>query len=1059
MSKYSEDIQVEQPAIELFRELGWQTENAYDEILASDGDEGTLGRVTRDEVVLRPRLRRKLQAFNLDIPEEQIEEAIRQLTRDRSSMQHVRANQQIYELIRDGVDVEYRDENGLRIRKTVHVIDWKEPENNDYLLVSQLWVSGEYGTKRPDLVGFVNGLPVLLFELKKTGRSVKDALQDNISDYKDTIPQLFWYNQIIVLSNGADTRVGTLTTPWERYGEWKKISDEAEPGIVSLETAIRGICGKAYLMDLIEHFILFEDRKSTLNKLLAHNHQYLGVNNVVEAVKSLKERDGKLGVFWHTQGSGKSFSMAFLTRKIMRDLAGDWKFLIVTDRLDLDDQIYKNFADVGAVTEPEKEIRADSKEELKQLLSENHRYVFTLIQKFHTRDDEDFPVLSIDDDIIVITDEAHRTQYAKLAMNMRRALPNAAFLGFTGTPLIKGQDEKTREVFGDYVSVYDFKQSIEDGATVPLYYENRIPELQLTNEHLNEELEDLLDEAMLNDKQEDKIEREFRQEYHLITRQERLGAVAADVVQHFLGRGFMGKGMVICIDRYTAVRMYDRVQEEWRKEKERVEDDLQLAMGTEEDRLLERLHFLQKTDMAVVVSKSQNEIKDFERKGLDIRPHRKRLENEPLDEKFKDPDDPLRLVFVCAMWITGFDVPSLSTLYLDKPMRNHTLMQTIARANRVFGDKNNGLIVDYVGIFRNLQNALAIYATGHEDEVSPVKDKSELVDQLREAITETRAFCEQQGVDLQKIIDAEGFESSKYQEKFARAIVEYVEMKDSIDDAVDEIIINDQKKKEFIARVNVVDRLYKAILPDPNAKEFLSIVSALKAIKERIKIIGPQPADDISTIEKKIIQKLDESIISDSIEIKEDGELIDISQVDFDKLKDRFGKMKHQRIALQNMKTQIEQQMQRMVEQNRTRMDFNERYEEMIERYNNYSIPVDMQFTDLFKLVRELDEEKERHIKENLCEEQLAIFDIITQHEKIELTAKERNTIKEGVTELLEKLKQEKLVMDWTKQQKRIADVRVTIKQELDNILPGKYDRQLFTQTCNEVFDHVYQRY
>ncbi|MDZ7716969.1 MAG: type I restriction endonuclease subunit R [Balneolaceae bacterium] len=1061
MSKYSEDKAVEQPAIDLFDQLGWETVNAYDEVLASEEDLGTLGRHTRDEVVLEPRLRSKLEEFNPDVPKEQINEAVRRLSRDRSSMHEVRANKQIYELMRDGVDIEYRNQKGEAVRKTLKVVDWRQPENNDYLLVSQLWVHGEYGNKRPDLVAFVNGLPVILFELKKGGRHVKDAYADNLSDYKDTIPKLFLYNQVIVLSNGVDTKVGTVTSPWEHFGEWKKISDEDEPGIVTLETAIRGICEKQRLSDLMEHFILFDDVKANPKKLLARNHQFLGVNNAIDAVRSIEENKGKLGVFWHTQGSGKSYSMVFLTRKIMRALSGDWKFVIVTDRLDLDDQIYKNFASVGAVTEPEDEIRADSKEQLQQLLRENHRYVFTLIHKFHSRDGEDFPVLSTDDDIIVITDEAHRTQYDKLAMNMRKALPNAAFLGFTGTPLIKGQDEKTREVFGDYVSVYDFKQSIDDGATVPLFYENRIPELQLTNEHLNEELEELLDEAMLNEAQEEKLEREFRQEYHLITRQDRLEAIAEDMVQHFLDRGYMGKGMMICIDRYTTVRMYDLVQEEWDRERRRVKRELQSASGMRKDDLLERLHYMQETDMAVVISKSQNEIKDFEEEGLDIRPHRKRLEKGGLDEKFKDPDDELRLVFVCAMWITGFDAPSLSTLYLDKPMKNHTLMQTIARANRVYGEKNNGLIVDYVGVFRNLQKALAVYATGDEndDGTNPVKDKTELVSQLREAIAEAKEFCEQQGVDLDKIINAEGFDISKYQKEFARAIVEYEELADSVDDAVEEVIINEEKKEQFIKHANVVDRLYKAVLPDPDAGEFLPVRSALKAIKDRIKILGPKPEDDISDVKKRINQKLDESIVSEPYEIYDGSELIDIGKVDFEKLKDRFASKKHKRVELQKMKTIIEKRVDAMVEQNRTRMDFKERFEEMIEKYNNYSIALEVQFEELFELVGDLNEEEQRHAKENLTEEQLAVFDIVTQHEKIELTKKERDRIKEGITELIERLKQAKIVSDWKKQQRLIADVKVTIEKELDQILPDKYDRQLFAQTCNEVFDHVWQKY
>lgn len=1064
MSKYSEDIAVEQPAIDLLDQLGWETINAYEEILATDEDNGTLGRETRDEVVLMSRLRSKLKEFNPDVPEVQIEEAMRRLSRDRSSMHEVRANKEVYDLMRDGVKLEYRNEEGSMIRKTLQVIDWQNPENNDHLLVSQLWVHGDYGNKRPDLVGFVNGLPVLLFELKKTGRSVKDAYQYNISDYQDTIPQLFWYNQVILLSNGVDTKVGTITSPWEFYGEWKKISNEEEPGIVTLETAIRGICDKDRLSDLMEHFVLFEDARANPKKLFARNHQYLGVNNAIEAVKSIEENKGRLGVFWHTQGSGKSFSMVFLTRKIMRELAGDWKFVIVTDRLDLDDQIYKNFASVGAVTEKEDEIRADSKEQLKQLLSENHRYVFTLIHKFHSRDNEEFPVLSTDDDIIVITDEAHRTQYDTLAMNMRKALPNAAFLGFTGTPLIKGQDEKTREVFGDYVSVYDFKQSIEDGATVPLYYENRIPELQLTNENLNQELKELLDEAMLNEAQEEKLEREFRQEYHLITRKERLEAIAEDMVQHFLDRGYMGKGMMICIDRFTTVRMYDLVQQEWDKEKQRVKNKLEITSAEmERDRLLERLNYMEETNMAVVISKSQNEIKDFEEEGLDIRPHRKRLEKGDLDQRFKDPEDELRLVFVCAMWITGFDAPSLSTLYLDKPMKNHTLMQTIARANRVYGEKNNGLIVDYVGVFRNLQKALATYATGHEPEdpeaTNPVKDKSELVNQLREAVAEARKFCEQQDVVLDKIIEAEGFEVSKYQEEFARAIVEYEELEDRVDDAVDEVIINDEKKKKFITHANVVNRLYKAILPDPKSEEFLPVRSALKAIKDRIKILGPEENDDISYVKKQINEKLDQSIVSEPYQIDGDGELIDIGQVNFEKLKERFAKKKHKRVELQKMKTKIENQIRQMVEQNRTRMDFKERFEEMIEKYNNYSINVEVQFEELFKLEQDLNEERKRSARENMTEEELAMLDIVTQRDKIDLKEKERKQIKNGISSLIEKLKQEKLVMDWTKQQQRIADVKVTIERELDQVLPDQYDRQLFAQTCNEVFDHIYQQY
>jgi type I restriction enzyme, R subunit len=1059
-SGYTEDHQVEQPAIELFSDLGWETVNAYQEELATSESDGTLGRETRDEVVLKSFLSEKLKAFNPDVPAEQIEEVIKLLSRDRSSMHPVRANKEIFDAIRDGVDVEFRGRDGKMRQETIRVIDWKQPENNHFVLVSQLWVSGDYGNKRPDLVGFINGLPVLLFELKKPARPVEEAFRSNINDYKDTIPQLFWYNQFIFLSNGSDTKVGTLSSPWEFYTEWKKISDEEEPGIVSLETAIRGICDINRLMDLMEHFLLFEDTVSRPKKLMARNHQYLGVNNAIDAVKHIEENKGKLGVFWHTQGSGKSYSMVLLTRKIMRSIPGDWKFVIVTDRLDLDEQIYKNFAGVGAVTEPETEVRADSKEQLKQLLSENHRYTFTLIHKFHARDGEEFPVLSEDDDIIVITDEAHRTQYDALAMNMRKALPNAAFLGFTGTPLIKGEDERTREVFGDYVSIYDFKQSIEDNATVPLFYENRIPELELSNEHLNEELQEVLEEAMLNEKQEEKLEREFRQEYHLITRQDRLQTIAKDLVQHFLNRGFMGKGMMVCIDRFTTVRMYDLVQQEWKAEEQRVKNQLKSAGALEQNQLLDKLKFIQETDMAVVISKSQNEIKEFDNEGLDIRPHRIRLEKEPLDEKFKDDEDPLRLVFVCAMWITGFSVSSLSTLYLDKPMKSHTLMQTIARANRVFEGKNNGLIVDYVGVFRHLQSALAVYATGQEgDGTTPVKNKDELIEQLREAIRQAREFCESQGVNLDKIINAEGFEKTKFQEEFARAIVEFQELNDQVNSAADSVLVNDDKKKEFQAHARTVNQLYKAILPDPKAGEFLPERSALKAISDLIKRLGPSGEDDIEEIRKEIQQRLDQSIVSSPVILDDGTEPIDISTIDFEKLKERFAKKKNKRVELQKLKTQIEQTIEQMVEQNRSRIDFKEQFEEMIEKYNNYSVTAELQLEELFEFVKKLNYEQERHIRENLSEEELAMMDIITRHEKVQLTQKERSTVKNGIQQLLDKLKAEKLVHDWSNYQTRISDVKVTIEKELDSFLPDKYDRALYAQTCSEVFDHVMQRY
>ena len=424
---------------------------------------------------------------------------------------------------------------------------------------------------------------------------------------------------------------------------------------------------------------------------------------------------------------------------------------------------------------------------------------------------------------------------------MRNALPRAAFIGFTGTPLMVGE-EKTREVFGDYVSIYNFQQSVEDGATVPLYYENRIPELQLTNQDLNMEMEELLDEAMLDEDQEKKLEREFAREYHLITRDDRLEKIAEDLVSHFMGRWGQGKAMVVSIDKATAVKMYDKVQKYWKKYLKDLQRKLETAGEAEGAWIHSKIEFMQGTDMAVVVSQSLNEEKELKKKGAEIRLHRKRMVKEDLDKKFKDPDDPFRIVFVCAMWMTGFDVPCCSTIYLDKPMRNHTLMQTIARANRVFRDKVNGLIVDYVGVFRNLQKALAIYAPGPGGEVDfPVKDKGKLLEQLKKAIAEAKTFLQERKVDIDKLLESKAFKKVALIEDAAKAVI----LKDAeafegpLDESVDKILINDESKRKYLILAETVSKLFRAIKPDPMVTEFLPVCALIGVIAERIRSLTP----------------------------------------------------------------------------------------------------------------------------------------------------------------------------------------------------------------------------
>lgn len=1038
---YSEDTLVEQPAIALFESLGWETGNLYAEWTGSSSSEG---RQTQQDVVLEGRLRVALSKLNPDLPRDAINLVVEELARDRSKLLPVNANQEVYRLLKDGVPVSVTDEHGNSTLKVAKVIDWGKVEENDFFLASQFWVKGDYHTRRTDLLGFVNGIPLLFVELKATHKTLKAAYDDNLTDYRTVIPQLFTYNGALMLSNGSQTVVGSTFSPWEHLFEWKRINDEGEKGVVSLETAIRGIGEPSRLLDIVENFTVFEDVAGGVIKKIAKNHQYLGVNKAIAEVWRTKDRPkdqaGRLGVFWHTQGSGKSLSMVFFAQKILRKIPGNWTFVIVTDRNELDEQIYKTFAATGAVGEVE--AHATSGAHLKQLLSEDHRYVFTLIQKFGTKKGEVYPQLSDRQDIIVITDEAHRSQYDTLAMNMRTALPNAAFLGFTGTPLMAGE-EKTKEVFGDYISVYDFGQSIADGATVPLYYENRIPEMQLINDNLNEDMAALLEEAELDEEQERKVEQVFAREYHLITREDRLEAIAKDLVNHFVGRGYQGKAMLVCIDKATAVRMYNKVQDHWKTYLAELKAQLAKAPKEQQEELQHKIQVMTSTDMAVVVSQGQNEVKELADKGLDIIPHRKRMNEENLGEKFKDSKDPLRLVFVCAMWITGFDVPSCSTIYLDKPMKNHTLMQTIARANRKYPGKEAGLIVDYVGVFRKLQEALAIYggaSSGEDGEGEPIKNKAELVEYLKHLLARGISFLSEHGVNAQVIKDAQGFE------KVAK-----------LDDAVEQLIANEETKNSFMSQARIVSRVYRAILPDPDANELAPDAVLISVIAQKIKALAPPV--DIAEVMQQVEELLDRSIAPVPYIIKEDDDqpLHDLSQIDFEKLKERFNQGR-KRTEAEKLRALLSMKLETMLTENPTRKDFMEKFQKLIDAYNSGSLNIEVFFKELVDLTADLQVEDQRAIRENLSEEELALFDILTKPVP-ELAEKEKAQVKKVCKELLETLKAEKLVLDWRKKDRARSDVRRTLEIVFDRGLPESYDEGIYNEKCELAFHHIFTSY
>lgn len=1031
--------------MKLLGQLGWTPIDAFHETL---GAHGTLGRDSQHDVVLTHRLRFAMRKLNgEDVPDASINEAIDALTKDRSVMDRVRANREVYDLLRDGYRAEWTDDSGDKRIETLRYFDLKDPTNNDLLAVQQMWVKGDLHSRRLDVALFVNGVPLVLMEFKEPNEPVKSAFDNNLTDYRDTIPQLFIPNCFVLLSNGSEAKVGSTYSPWEFFGDWKVIDAAGTRGSIALETALRGTCDPAILLDLFENFVAYMERPGGLIKIFARCHQYLGVNAaIVNLHRARAEQDKRLGVFWHTQGSGKSLSMLWFTQKVLRQVPGKWTFVMVTDRTELDVQLHGEFADGGAIP-PEADVHADSIAHLRELLAADHRYVFTLIQKFQpskAAGEREMPVLSDRSDVIVITDEAHRSQYDTLALNMRRALPNASMMGFTGTPLIAGEEQATREQFGEYVSIYNFRDAIEDGATVPLYYENRIPELQLVNENFSDELDALLEAAELDEDAEGALAREFGTQYTLLTRPERLKTIAADLVRHFVGRGFSGKAMYVGLDKAAAVRMYGLVRQAWVEHLADLREQHDSLPELERPWLASRIALMETTDMAVVVSQSQNELNMLDDLGLDLRPHRERMNREDLAEKFKDAEDPLRLVFVCVMWMTGFDAPSVSTIYLDRPMKNHTLMQTIARANRVFPDKDNGLIVDYVGVFRNLEKALAIYGAASAGE-SPIEIIDALAEALDAAVTDLFAFCANVGVDLVKMRDAEGFD--------------HIAQRDA---AVEALLTDEDTRNGFTVQARQVRKLFKALLPNTKAAVQQRNVAAIRVLHERIVEVTRPPEADISAVADAVDALLDRSVGAEEYVIRAAAEgtnpdpLIDLSLIDFDGLAAKFAGRK--RAETDRLAQLLRQRAIGAALRNPTRYELVERIEQLIADYNAGSVNIDEYLRRLVALSQTLTEEEGRAVREDMTEEELAIFDLLTQPDPV-LTAGEREIVKASAKTLLEHL-HEKLVQDWRRKVATTNNVNSTIRHVLDQSLPEKpYTVDIFQAKVQLVFDHVLAAY
>jgi type I restriction enzyme R subunit len=1058
----SEDT-IEQAILKrLHEQFGFELLNCYTSDAADLNDRS--GRSDKREVIFAERLKEAAKRLNTCIPESAIDEALTRLTDRRYAMSAITANREIDGLIRDGIPVEFENAQGKKEQERVRVLDFTPGSSgNRFLAVTQLWIKGEQKYRRPDILLYVNGIPLVFIELKNSNVKLRSAFDDNLTAYRTDIPQLFLFNALCIVSNAIETKVGSFNSPWEFFFKWLRTENEKEKVDqakikregTSVEAAIAGLCAPDRLLDYIENFIIYH--KET-QKIIAQNHQFIGVNNAFDAFLERAESHGKLGVFWHTQGSGKSFSMIFYVRKIFRTLTGNFTFVVITDREDLDSQIYRNFLNTGTVQKHEAARPANS-EEMRKFLGQNKRLVFTLIQKFRFDKGREYPLLSDRDDIVVIVDEAHRSQYKTFAENLRAGLPNALYLAFTGTPLL-GRERKTNAWFGDYVSEYNFQQSMEDGATVPLFYEKRVPEVLIQNEELSEEFYRILEDEHLDDAQQEKLEKKFGQEIEVIKRDDRLETIAKDIVYHFPRRGYLGKGMVVSVDKFTAVKMYDKVQYYWKEELKRLLGVISKSVNDIEKTRLKRLvEQMRSVEMAVVISEEAGEEEKFAARKLAIKPHRDRLNK--LDEhghdveyNFKDPAHPLQLVFVCAMWLTGFDAPTLSTLYLDKPMKDHTLMQTIARANRVTSWQINGVtkisgeLVDYYNVFRNMKKALKEYAQGQDgSDTPPVQEKTELFRLLDEAIEQGLNFCREQGIELTNVMASqEVFKNIGLFNRFA-----------------DTLLGSEESRKSFNVFENTITSLYEASKPEILGTPAVRFVALFQYLRGVIDSIIEQA--DIDTISLRIGELLDESVVVENTkkfgiaqdrseyQIVQKGKTWDLSKINFDKLREDFSTTSYKNIEIADLRAFIARKLELMMAQNATRTDFAQRLQQIIDTYNAGGAANESYFEELLKFTREMKDEDERATREGLTEDELELFDLL---KKEKMTRAEEQKVKLAAKTLLHRLREEQpkvLVQDWFKDTQTQFRVRDAVEQVLHKQLPDSYNRVQFKKKCDAVFE------
>jgi type I restriction enzyme R subunit len=1017
---------VEEAALTWFGELGYAI--GHGPHLAPG--EPAAERESFSEVVLEGRLREAIRRLNPTIPEEAWEEAFRKVLRV-GTPSLTQTNRAFHRLLRDGVPVEYRRPDGSIAGDSVRLVDFEDASGNDWLAVNQFTVIEGQQNRRPDILIFVNGLPLGLIELKNAAD--EDATiwsaYSQVQTYKAEIPSLLHYNAVLVVSDGLEARIGSLTANQEWFKVWRTIDGQhdAAPGTLELETLIRGVFERQRFLDLLQHFIAFEEDPDSgaLHKIIAGYHQFHAVNAAVEETVRAsgvseetpvvreegsywsgrmhggKPGDRRAGVVWHTQGSGKSFSMLFYAARVVRHPAMQNPTLVVlTDRNDLDDQLFGQFQRCHDIL-GQTPVQAESRERLRELLAvASGGVVFTTIQKFFPEKGEKMPALSQRRNIIVIADEAHRSQYDLidgLARHMRDALPNASFIGFTGTPIEK-TDANTRAVFGDYISIYDIQRAVADKATVPIYYESRIAKLGLNASELpkiDAEFDEITEGEELTKKE--KLKTKWAALEALVGDPKRVALIAADLVAHFEKRleAMDGKAMIVCMSRRICVDLYNaliKLRPDWASAKD---DDSEAEKGNA-------------GVVKVVMTGSAED-------GPDWQPHiRNKDKRRKLANRFKDSRDPFRIVIVRDMWLTGFDAPCLHTMYADKPMQGHGLMQAIARVNRVFRDKPGGLVVDYLGLADQLKQALANY-TESGGKGDPTYD-------TRQAIA---VLLEKHGIacDMFHGFDLSKWTTGKPAERLAL-----------IPAGQEHILEQEEGKKRFVQVVMELSRAFALCAASDEAEEIRDDIAFFQAISAALNKKSGENRKSPEQIDAAIRQLVSKAITTN-------GQVIDVftaaglPRPDIGILDERFlaevRGLKHKNVAAELLEKLLKDELKVRSKRNLVQSQvFSEKLKKTLNAYHNRAIATQEVIEELIKLAKEIDAAGKRGQDLGLTDDEVAFYDALAAN-KSAVEAMGDEKLKVIAAELITQVRKS-VTIDWTLRESARAKIRVMVKRILN---------------------------